>query len=688
MPSFIAKQPQYNDPSYIGYSRQSSGDRSTATAIAGLGKAFVGGIGAADEYIQGQIESDIKEGIGEANDQIVSTLPEDAAVNEVEDDASVSVDVFSEEKTQAVGSPRSQSAQSNNQAKRLTQAFRAGRITPTYYWGQMSKLSKELKARYPGYSDRIDRQFQGLTGQLPANALANAQRKEYTGYLAKVNEEEKAFQSLVSKKWVQGHLPADYYDRAAQGDPYNKLEIYKLIHDGERTEAELESEKARLSLAKSRGDVVEEEATSAAINRVNTISSTHLNSTFGKGIVDAITEATARQGQGVSVSPQEKQALRMQFSQLKAQIRQAQITALNAPDSEGNTYSSLIGNPAKIKGVLDQGQQELTVLEDLLTNDDYGLFAATLNNVKARKAEYTNQVLKFPLYGYIQGIKDVGGSEIFGQMQFATSFQKQIEETNRAMLQVLSAQTITGDDTPLGDRISSTMPSVKGDKLQKAAVTSATIDQSITALTHPTTVPQAQQAAAASMFGAGNRNFLLHFSKAPKQQRAVYNQMLSPAVTKSMQKVKETNPALWSSYVDWAKESFVAMQFTSISTVSEGISEREDTNVKWNPETKRFEFSLTKRGQQRRGKAKGTLFSYEDNLNSEIEAAVSNLNKEIGVIAAIIEADGGDVETELAILFGAAGVTPGAKKVPSLFAKARDQLEEFINSKEKEGKTE
>ena len=178
MPSFIPQQPRYNDPSYIGYSRQTTGDRSTATAIAGLGSTLVGGIGVADEYIKGQIESDIKEGIGDANDQIVSTLPEDAAINEVEDDNTVSVDVFSEEKTQAIGSPRSQNAQSNNQARRLTQAFRAGRITPTYYWGQMSKLSKELKARYPGYSDRIDRQFQGLTGQIPANAVANAQRKE------------------------------------------------------------------------------------------------------------------------------------------------------------------------------------------------------------------------------------------------------------------------------------------------------------------------------------------------------------------------------------------------------------------------------------------------------------------------------------------------------------------------------
>lgn len=685
MASIVPQLPQYRDPSYIGYSREQQGDKSLATAVAGLGNIFGNAVNLIDQSVKAQIEQDVKEGVGLVNDGPSLDLPEDSPINETDEDQTTTVDVFSEERMQANGSPNAQGTQTNNQARRLTQAFRAGRITPTYYWGQMAKLSKELKARYPGYGDQIDRQFQGLTGQIPANALANAKRREYTGYLAKVNEEEKHFQSLIKQKWVQGHLPADYWERIEKGDPYTKMETYKFIHEGERTEATLSAEKTRIALAKSRGDLVQEDAVSAATNRVNSISSTILNSTFGQNVVNAITDSIAGQAQGVSITPQEKQLLSMQFGQLKARIKQAQIEALSAPDAEGNTYNSLIGDPSKTKGILDVGQQELNVLEDMLTNEDFGLFAATLNNIKARKEHFTNEVLKFPLYGYIQGIKDVGGSEIFDQMQFNTSFQKQIEDTNKAMLGVLAAQTITGDQTPLGDRIGRVLPGVKGDKLQRAAVTSSAIEQSIMSLTHESTVPQAQEAAAMQMFGEGNRNFLLHFSENPKQQRTVYNQMLAPQVTKTMLKVKERRPQLWDRYVDWAKESFTAMQFTNISTVNEGIVEREDTNISWNPEAKRFEFALTERGKQRRQKAKGTILSYEDSLNTEIEIAVSNLNKQIAVLADIIEADGGNVEEELAVLLGAAGVNPNAKKIPTFFAKMRDRLNDSIQEEKKKG---
>lgn len=679
MALFAPQFPNFNDPSYIGYSRQSSGDRSTATLISGLGNALVGAASTADEIIQTNIKDEIKGAVAGVDNNL---LPEDVGLDKEAKDDTQAIDIFSEQKTQANVDVN----QENNQAARLTRAFRSGKITPTYYWGQMSKISKELKTRYPGYGDIIDRQFQGLTGQIPANAFANAQRKEYTGYLSKINEEEKAFQSFVNKQWVQGNLPADYYERQLGGDPYTKAEIYDHVLKAERKDKEDQSEKARLSLAKSQKDLNKDEAVGAAIQRVQNISSTLLNSTFGKQVVDAINQGLQKSAGGVFATPEEKTALRSQFGLLKAQIKQRMISDLNAVDGNGESYNTLIDDPTKTKQILDTGMQEIGVLEDLLTNEDYGLFAATVNNIKAREQAYKNDVLSIPLYGYMDAIRGTGGSEIFEQLSWKSNFQKQISEANKAMLTILAAKKVAQEPMPLREQISSVAKNVTGGADQRAKVTRATIEQNIQALNNSSTTEGTRVTSAEDMFGEGNRNFLIHFNDNPDQQRNVYLKMVSPQVTASMSIVRETRPDLWDRYVDWAKESFMVVHAQQIGDVTEGLTEREDTNIQWNPKTNRFDFSLTERGKARRRKAQGTLFSLEDSLNSQVERAVNTLNEQISSLEEIINIEGGDVATELSNLLGAAGINSQVKKEPTIFTKMRDSLNNWLkekNTKEK-----
>ena len=677
MANFIPQQQRSSDPSYIGYSRQTSGDRSSAALVRGLGSLFLGGVQLADESIKANIKEDLNAGVLDVNESI---LPEDATIDEESTDDTTTIDIFQETKTQATG-PGVQGSQAKAQASKLTRAFRAGRITPAYYWGQMSKLSRELKTRYPGYESNIDRQFQGITGQIPANALANARRKEYTSHLSKVNEEEKHFQSLIRQQWVQEYLPVDYWERQSAGDPYTKLEVYKFINDGRRVEAELSSEKARLSLAKERGNLVQEEALGAAINRVNTISGTVLNSTFGQGIVRNIQDAVRRQGRGIQMSPEEKNTLRTQFAQLRAQIRQKQIAALNAPDQLGNTYNSLISDPSKTKTILEQGQQELNVLENLLNDEDFGLFAATLNHIKARREDYTNQVLSVPFFGYAEGIKEVAGTEIFDQLSMNTSFQKQMHEANQTLMDIVAAKTITGDTSSLESEIEKTVSAAKGGNEQKAILTRGLIEQSVTALSSPSTVEQARVTAAEKMFGQGNQNFLLRFSGNSRQMNAVYRTMISAQVTATMSAVAETRSDLWNKYVNWAKGSFMAMQHGNISGVVEGLTEREDTNISWDGDNKRFVFSLTERGRQRRKASEDNLVNLENYFNTNIERAVDSLNDQISLLSAIIELDGGNVEEELSVLLGSSGVMMPNKKEATFFASLRDKLSEYVKEK-------
>lgn len=74
----------------------------------------------------------------------------------------------------------------------LTEAYRGGAISPSYYWMQMDQASRQLRAQYPGYRDEIDKEFSSRTGQVPANALIaeNARQRASAADKAAVREEK------------------------------------------------------------------------------------------------------------------------------------------------------------------------------------------------------------------------------------------------------------------------------------------------------------------------------------------------------------------------------------------------------------------------------------------------------------------------------------------------------------------
>ena len=666
------------DPSYIGYSKPTGGDRSTAAAVRGIGNLFTQGATEANEFIKEGITEEVQKGNVEATEDILGLVSQ--SEQGVADGAEAEeVDIFSEVKLRSSGNPEIN--KNTVTAEKLTQAYKQGKITPTYYWGQMSNLSKQLKTRYPGHTQFIDRQFQGITGQVPANALAAAKRKEYTDHLAKVNLEEKHFQSLIKQKWVQGHLPSDYWERVKAGAPYDKLEIYETIQRRAAVDAELARDKLVLSVRKAKGEEVKDTAIGEAQKRVNIITSSVLNNTFSQDLINEITTATQNAATGRLPSSEEKQALRSQFALLKAKIKQQQLSALNEADPSGETYHSLIDDPAKMSAILKQGQAELDVLEDLLTNDEFGLFAATLNNIKAREQDAKSEILKKPIYQMLAGIRDTVGSEIFAQMNFSPDIRLRLQEGNQALIENINARTASGEEYPLKQKFTDVAKDVKGGKDQRQEVNRRIIRDSVTALTSDKATQTSMTTAASDMFGQGNRNFLAHFSSSPKHQRDIYDQMVSPVVTRAMQKVRDVKPELWDSYRDWSKEAFVALQLGAISSIQEGALERPNVSVVWDDQSNQFKATL---GGKQRGE--GLIDSFEKELDNTVLSSVSDLNRQIKLLENILKVDGEDVAKELTILLGAAGINLNVEKKPTIFHKAREALQKKMDEEEGEKK--
>lgn len=60
------------------------------------------------------------------------------------------------------------------QLQRMTAAYHAGNLSDSYYTAQMLAVSKELRARYPGFREEVDNAVSQITGIQPANALRSS----------------------------------------------------------------------------------------------------------------------------------------------------------------------------------------------------------------------------------------------------------------------------------------------------------------------------------------------------------------------------------------------------------------------------------------------------------------------------------------------------------------------------------
>jgi hypothetical protein len=663
------------DPSYIGYSRESGGNTSTAKLVESLGTLGVAGVVQADEIIQGQVKSDIQTGIADGGvdgeNTPVTPTPNDEGVN--------TVDVFGENRLQG----NAEIGTVSKSAGRLTEAYKQGKVSATYYWGRMSSLSKQLKTRYPGYSDIIDRQFQGITGSIPATALANAKRKEYTGYLAKINEEEKSFSRFVNTNIE--YLPPDYFERAKAGDPYTKMEVYERVHRLQSRDLALKADKDRLALATSQGNLNEETAIGVAQNEANTIVNAAVADTVSQNLINAIGTAVRSAGQGQLPSPEQKQQLRAAYSLLRAQVQGRVESAMRTPAGDSKeTYYSMIKDPNKVQSIIKAAMAPFDEMQRMLDDDEYGLFAMSLNYAKAAEADAKGALLKDRGWRAIAAAKDLGGSEFVAEAHFTAKLQSKLDDSVQAFVDYHSSKTAAGETEPLIERVQTVTksPVVPTEQGKKAAM--HLIDNAVAGLTSSKATPTTMLTSARDMFQADTGNFLRHFGA--KTQINLYDKLVSPGVTKAMAKVRETNPDLWDNYKNWATNSFLALQNANAATILEGAQDREEVDVAWNEKSRQFEVSQTAMGKRREAqRAAGTesfISGVEGAFTDDVHRAVRDLNRQIKLLEEIMKVDGGDITKQLHQIFLAMNIATLPEKRQSVFMKFRNLLDEAVNPPE------
>ena len=686
------------DPSYLGFSREREGNKSLATAVKGFGSLAIEGIVAADEALTERAKEATQAGIADIQNSIIggTPAPDTAAVAAVDpidafvdettapgDGGDDETSVFGGETLSQQGNP--EITQGGKEAERLTSAYKAGKISPTMYWGRMMTLSKRLKAQYPGYSDQIDRTFQGSVGQVPANALATAKRKEVTSLASSQNKEEKKFQTFVQQALLKGYLPPDYYKKIEAGQPYSQMEVYEYVRGKAATEFSVNQQKDRLAIATTTGNLVEEDAIGVAQNDLNQVVTSFITDTFNADVVSKIEEAAKK---GTAVTPAEKDQLRQAFGILKAKAEQTIEGRMRKPTANGHTYYSMLKDPGKAKQIKEQALAPLESLEKLLEDDNFGLLAAQVNSTKALKEQANLVVLSQPYFATVNAIKENGGGDIIMQQTLTNpAFQKIQDKAVKNVVQMMSSEQAAGIVKPLVNKLAEVKANPRATAGDKSLASRTLIQNTITALTNKKTTQVAQETAAQDAFGDGNANFLSHFSY--NQRVEVYGALVNPTVTKSMLEIKARRPELWNNYKNWAESSFIALQKANVASVQEGFSERQNVKVEWDATTNQFKASVTEAGlrdQENRKKNRDSLLSgVERSLSTDVHNAVVDLNRGIKSLELILKEDGGDVSGRVLQLLQSAGLDTKKPHEQTFFSKAREAIDNALNPPTEEG---
>src|ERR1700721_744825 len=171
MAEFNPAPPPTQDPNFSFLSRPIQEPRpnvSGETLLAGTGKAVGEAVGAANQFVEkGLIQPQVEKEAGDIRDSFVDALNTARA-------SMASPSSAADHPMSLIGGAGPYNVPTavgnlSHTAETLQGALDSGKISETYYYGQLNSLAKNLRAQYPGYRDYVDQELARVTGVHPAN---------------------------------------------------------------------------------------------------------------------------------------------------------------------------------------------------------------------------------------------------------------------------------------------------------------------------------------------------------------------------------------------------------------------------------------------------------------------------------------------------------------------------------------
>ena len=366
---------------FTGYSKNPSPadyqDTALGRAIGGVGSILKAGVTAADENIKNNIQEDVTQGkdvkLAEAGVP-EAILP--AGVSGPEDLYKGDPSLFPKEAPSAPAAPKEVEAY-KKVTNKLQAQRNAGVISETAYIASVEKLTREVRARYPGYREEVDRVIKQQFGFDPANALRRARlaeelKAQNTSAKRAEAEEKKRVAFVLSNAQ---HLDPSTFSEIAAGNYQNLNKAMNTIQrnlvDNERVRQEAERYKRDKTIGSDNAKSTATTMAQSAAEEANKV-------IWGPKSHPIIAKILANQ----QLTPEEMREgsayINLQLQSAESKIRQAITTG------EGAKHLS----PSEIDDRVKIAIQPIVALKKAFDDKNFGAIALfkTINDAKNNEA--------------------------------------------------------------------------------------------------------------------------------------------------------------------------------------------------------------------------------------------------------------------------------------------------------------
>jgi len=558
--------------------------------------------------------------------------------------------------------------------ERLNAARDQGKISNTHYYAQLEAMVRNVKSRYPGYGEIIDRQIEGIAGIKPANALRQSMLHDMERAAAASAEKMDTKQKFI--------LNNAEYASEAEREKHRKGEMsddqmIASIQDRKGKLQEIQAHTTQLAAKSAENKLSEDEAKKGASQVAYKVHALALDN------VSAMVDQAQAEIRAGTYDPvlygNTLHQVRMDFRKnALATIQKGVGTALDVnqvnqiiqdADKAFDDYSQAFTKDGT--GMLSALKTEIEAMKnkDYLTVMRDGKVGVPLRAISAANAAGGPEVAK-ALTDKLLTIDNLGIG-IEGALNPPTSGP--VPGGQSAAKRDPVAKALVGNQSiymGLGDRANGD-PKKLMENLVKVGKDQPTNVQMVLAswkdnLTNPKYGADFLKNSAEALFSDGNKDFLTYAFKDYESRREAFKTLTSPQVTEAMQKLKGSK--VYDDYKKWAYDGYVTVLKGSINKL-QNVAERPYLDLKMDEESGHLSLVPNAEGQKipkekwyNKGIPYNIATGLEMLLGRGLSENVRELNNATDNVKKIMETDGYKVGDQFKQLVGALAQSQPEKK--------------------------
>ena len=531
-------------------------------------------------------------------------------------------------------------------------AYLNGTLRNSQYAQRIDSLSRQIRARYPGYREDIDNIISKTLGQSTANDLRKAYMSEWATEQANMDEATKRYNRIVDKARETGDLPPQYDVLAAKGTPMNENEVVAYIAQRYQINSDKERRITDLKLLDSESEAGIKAAYSTASQEISDLNQKSFEGLLSVGTTIPQLKSQIINGTFKPPSAEENAQIAGYVQKWRTELKSQVLNVLSRPE-----YSKL--SQSQRDDLTKYAMGQVDNLYEAWSNEKYGLIsiAKTLNETGVQNA-LKNWRDKDGRVDYLSMVKKFSdGDAVLSDLILRNPAMR--STLNDALNGLMTSQM--WDTTKLSiDQVLQEGTQKQGGQMDPEVIKQVHKNYVETLLKKDVSFETAS-VAAEKLFSSENQDFLGRFTL--KSQDQLFETMTSRRMTERMIELGKTNPQLFRNYSNWTLNAFEALFNQDLNTVVDANKFSDNIQIKWSDEKGKFEL-LPMGGPNRNTPALGQI--YNQWADTAAGKSMERLNKYVAALKPIVEAEGGNGREALTAIFEKNGVNT-AQNQGSLF---------------------